>query len=1541
MNNRNKFLEVCCKGFIFLANFQNQTTMKKLCASAIRCRRVFVVLAIILLSVKFGFPTNPQISNFLTNLSSSVNTEAVDDIAPEIVIEGNTIHVLWMENKYGVENPLYYCRSLDLGKTWETPKLIAKLKDNEYARQPFSRLLAVDGSNVHIAFCDYDYYNGMSGRIFYYHSGNGGSSFDSGKELVKSSKFYGASIKAANGKVAIAYLGSGSQNGLRVLASANGGSAFTEKLISEEPNGFTDFWFDGSQMIIVSEYSYYYFGLNVGKVFVSISNDNGGSFSTQKISTTYNESPTVVREKCRCWHDVHYSPKIAKSGNNIHVVFVGYNDKIEWTTLYARSTDNGQTFEKAKDINNGVLPGGQFQSAQETIVAMNGHVYIAYLSTGAKVFFLQSSDNGGSFSAAKSILPDGIDYVGTTWWPSLVLDPNDSNGTSIYLAGQSMFSTKSVDGGKTFNESIIAAPFLNGNIRHIISDMVIDSEGNKHWVSEALFKGGTDRDIFYKSIAPQPAPGTTNKALSIESVIFDKFETTIVPSSPSLNFDSAMTAEAWVKIDPKTENEVNILAKVNGADNYDYTPNGYQMGFRRSSGRFCINSGIETDKGDFINWGDCSIGDTLWHHISFTYDAKAGLNNFKTYVDGLLKVQQTVTGKIISGNGLLMIGSRAAFYGTTKFQVDNIRLWNKALSQDELLKNQVKTFTGQEEGLKMFLNFDDTFKDISGNGNDGIPLYLGKLKTSDFNPPVPNFEMYQSLSQVSLTNKTQNGTTYSWNFGDGTVSDKGNPVYVYPNPGEYSIALEAMNANSKTATLQSTTILGLDRVEPLQAGNGGYATISVFGGGLVVEGSTVLLRKSGETDILGEKLSSPKKGVLAAYFNLNGKTQGNWDFVVKKGGADQVLTESFTVVKAELPAPWVSVSGRGAILFNMWQTYTINYGNNANVDALGVPLNIAIQNYPESDVELIDFRIEPNAYIKTNFPSIVAARDKDYFIWKDYFGSGKDARIYSLIIPMIPANSSESVHIRIKSAESFSIESWMNAPFFRTDQISTKSASSTASDWPDEKTKLNACVAAAAMDAASSGAADLIGMVLPVGCAYDVLTYAWNPWDAVSPKPDQPKTFWDHVYGLSSCVISCGASFTGVETILKGGMLVKTMLEGYQKNKECHELYDPLYKNKMGVRAVSSFDPNEMIGPAGFGDQHWIQKNNSIPYTILFENKSTASAPAHIVTVTDTLDLTKFDLNEFGFGSFGFGDTICSPNGKKLKEFSLDIDLKPNMNLIARVSGKLDTISGVIRWEFLSLNPTNMQLEEDPFVGFLPPNNANHAGEGFVSFSVGLKKELGTNAALKNKASIVFDANTPILTNEFVNTLDLDKPQSQVYSLDAYIAGSFPLAWTGSDIGSGIASYSVYVMENDTALRPWKLNTDLKSAEFIGNVGSTYKFYSVATDNVSLMEAAPDQYDASTQIIVHVAEFEQKKDELQVFPNPVKDKLNISLQNAPCGMYVVELVSLSGQVYYSEIHDDFSVSKGIQIAVDELQSGNYLVRMVYGNKSVTRKVMVK
>jgi hypothetical protein len=347
------------------------------------------------------------------------------------------------------------------------------------------------------------------------------------------------------------------------------------------------------------------------------------------------------------------------------------------------------------------------------------------------------------------------------------------------------------------------------------------------------------------------------------------------------------------------------------------------------------------------------------------------------------------------------------------------------------------------------------------------------------------------------------------------------------------------------------------------------------------------------------------------------------------------------------------------------------------------------------------------------------------------------------------------------------------------------------------------------------------------------------------------------------------------------------------------------------------------------------------PYTIYFENKSTATAPAHIVVITDTLDLTKFDLSEFSFGSFGWGDSIYSPSGNKLKSFSEDIDMRPAINLITRVSGKLDTLTGVVTWEFRSLNPTTMNLEEDPFIGFLPPNAMSPEGEGFVSFSVGLKKELVTNTQIRNKAKIVFDANAPIYTNEYLNTLDLDKPQSQVYPLAANIKSNFNVSWTGSDQGSGIRDYTIFVLENDTLLYAWKANTTDLSDVFHGQVGSAYKFYSIATDNVSHLETDPGQYDATTLVTVDVDEFELAKEALKVYPNPAKNQLTVSMDQAPAGVYVVELISAEGSSKFSEIYRYSELAAGVKINLRGYSTGVYIVKVIYGSNTITRKVMVR
>lgn len=1514
----------------------------------VKKRKVQIWVVVILFAVQFfgndTFADNPVLSNYMFNMSMGTEFSSHEDHAPEMVIDGNFIHSVWTSNTGGDDAYLYYRRSEDLGKTWGAPQKLARFANWSYATHLAAVRLAVSSSQVHISYSD----NSNGGRLYYLKSSDNGLTFSQPQELEPAGSGFNVTnrtfIRSRGNQVAIAYQvewWNNANKGIYCQVSTDGGQTFTRKLVTEENTSLVDFDFDGQTMALLLNYAYYYYGLNVGRVHVASSVDLGNSFAINKVSVTYDDE-WGTQERCLVAYDNQYVPKIRIDGASIHTIFTGNNEKGVWSVLYARSMNKGQSFEKAVDINSGAIGNQAIQNGHESVEAFNGHVYLQFLTKSSKVWLAHSSNFGSTISELKSILPTEAYYGQSTWFPRLAIDYSDATGKTVYLGGSRHLTYKSNDGGENFWGIYYLSPMMTYETQ--ASTLSIDPQGNPHWLSKGRYGWGNGWDVFYARKQVQPEPGSINKSYKIRTTANDRKELAMVPSSETMEFDSVLTAEAWVKINAGGGLSQNVLTKINGNDGVHWEDPGFQLSFDNNYGKRRFRAGISTDKGGFINWTGTDVQDTLWHHVAFTYDADEGIDNFKAYIDGQLIAQQTVTGRIVRSDGILLIGSRNAFsHESSSYEVDEIRLWRRALSQEELIENQTKKFTGNEEALMLYLNFDGTFKDISGNGNDAIPVCMGELKVSDFDPPIPAFDLYHSVNQVSLNNKTQNATAYNWIFGDGNVSTLGNPTHVYSTPNNYVIMLEAQNANSKTLALNKVNIAGLDRIEPVQAGNGGFATITVFGGNLTDQNTSLLLRREGEPDILGENIVLNVNGSLSAHFNLNAKSVGKWSFVVVHNGSEQVLDEVFTLVQAVLPDPWVSVSGRGAILFNMWQKYTINYGNNGNVDGLGVPLYIAVSDHPDVEIELIDFEIAPNEYMKTNFPEVLNEMDSLFYVVDNYFDEGHSARIYPLIIPILEANSSHSIQIRVKSNRNISIETWTMQPYFETDQTVLKS---TSDDWPDEKTKLNACIALNTMNAAQSVASDLAGMVLPIDCVNDAITVVFKPWDKLQPEqPNKRKTFFNsELYGWGSAMFSCAADLTPYKAIkigMKIANAINNMVGGYYANEDCRRAFDPRYKNRLNVSVVSSFDPNEMIGPAGFGAQNWIAKANTVPYTILFENKSSASAPAHMVTIADTLDRNVFDFNEFGFGEFGFGDTILSPMGNNLKSFSLDVDLRPRMNLIARVSAQLDTLSGLAKWEFLSLNPETMELEEDPFIGFLPPNNADHAGEGFVSFFVGVQPTVATNTELKNKAQIIFDANAPIVTNEYLNTFDLDEPQSQIEPLNPQSFTHVNLKWGGNDAGSGIRSYSIYVLEDDSLFYSWKLNTEETEAYFKGKIGSTYRFYSIATDQVSLVESKADSYDAHTEVITSVEQFSLTDRQLQVAPVPATDFLNLKLLDAANGVYFVQLLNLQGQEVYGQLKHAFDLNSGISIDIRTLPEGPYYLRILSGNRTINRAIVVR
>ncbi len=186
-------------------------------------------------------------------------------------------------------------------------------------------------------------------------------------------------------------------------------------------------------------------------------------------------------------------------------------------------------------------------------------------------------------------------------------------------------------------------------------------------------------------------------------------------------------------------------------------------------------------------------------------------------------------------------------------------------------------------------------------------------------------------------------------------------------------------------------------------------------------------------------------------------------------------------------------------------------------------------------------------------------------------------------------------------------------------------------------------------------------------------------------------------------------------------------------------------------------DPNEKVATAGLGPRHRIRAGSRIDYVVAFENVPSASAPAQEVFVTDVLD-SSLDVSSLELVDAGWASTaVPAPAATQAyRERTVIRDWRPGdlrpwwVDLDARESGP-----GRLHWTFRTLDPETEDLPEDAMAGFLPPNDATSRGKGWVSFSVRTKTGLAPGTRIANAATIVFDTEAPITSNEVFHTIGL------------------------------------------------------------------------------------------------------------------------------------------------------------------------------------------
>ncbi|MCR4918943.1 MAG: dockerin type I repeat-containing protein [Prevotella sp.] len=278
-------------------------------------------------------------------------------------------------------------------------------------------------------------------------------------------------------------------------------------------------------------------------------------------------------------------------------------------------------------------------------------------------------------------------------------------------------------------------------------------------------------------------------------------------------------------------------------------------------------------------------------------------------------------------------------------------------------------------------------------------------------------------------------------------------------------------------------------------------------------------------------------------------------------------------------------------------------------------------------------------------------------------------------------------------------------------------------------------------------------------------------------------------------------------------------------------------------------DPNDIFGyMAESGSKYVKQETTDVYYTIEFENDpEIATAAAHTIVVTDTLDATKFDLSSFAATSVKIGNKIMQLDGEK--QFAKTMDLRPTWDVIAQVSLDYNEQEGTATWKIESLDPLTMEPILDATRGALPVNTDGN-GQGELSFDIKLKSNLQDGDVINNYATITFDQEDPIATPIWTNIIDGTPPASNIKKVEI-VDDVVNIQVAIEDNLSGAWRYNLYMQTEangawqrigysvpEDSTMSVKLEQDL-----------TYGFYVVAKDSAGNIEQKEAQCEYAVSLL--------------------------------------------------------------------------------------------
>lgn len=385
----------------------------------------------------------------------------------------------------------------------------------------------------------------------------------------------------------------------------------------------------------------------------------------------------------------------------------------------------------------------------------------------------------------------------------------------------------------------------------------------------------------------------------------------------------------------------------------------------------------------------------------------------------------------------------------------------------------------------------------------------------------------------------------------------------------------------------------------------------------------------------------------------------------------------------------------------------------------------------------------------------------------------------------------------------------------------------------------------------------------------------------------------------SSSKISGKFIYSNIESIFDGKTKKINNVVVWNNKEERYTTIGNIFYQSLLIKKRYSFDPNEKTTNLGYGEEHYINKNDFITYRINFENKSSSTAPAYRIVIIDT-------LSEF-----------LDPNSVQFISTShKDEKYKWNISQNGRI----------LKWQIDSIE--------------LPPNVHPPEGEGYVEFIVKPIDKIPNNTIITNKATITFDLNSPLTTNLVTNRIDLKPPQTKLFY---YITENQKFAVIKKLVDekeSGCAITNLYISDNNSS---YSYFCSFTNDSIIVNLDSLNNFdiFAISVDYVGNAEEKSNIIRIN-KLTNYVSDVMPSKIELfQNYPNPFNPITNIKYTISEAGLVQIIVYDILGREV-TMIINKYQTPGLYNVVFDgsRFNSGVYYYQIRINNYSIIRKMVL-